>query len=450
MKSLHRVTVLFVGILLLITFSCGRKDKTAEAPFQPVLEVKGIQVDMVEMQPGTFSMGCVPDGRKLTGTEEIHQAVIPGYAIMAQPVSPELWKAVTGKDGKISYDEAVKFAAKVAKWTGLPVQVAWEDQWEYAVRKGWQGEGGIRPVKGIRELTSLWGEEKIGAVVRTESERAPIASYTKAGDFSFRLTWNTGKPIPPEIYSTFVVNKPPVREAIDYQAMKPGETFTVNGVSFRMVAIEGGAYTMGATPSQTAFDYAKEDEKPAHDVIVPDFALAETEVTVGLWLAVMGNLPYGNNPRTPEIPVGNVSWYGAQEFILKLNALTGRKFRLPEEEEWEYAARGGKKGGDLRYAGSTVLGEVAVYTPNGSEKPSKMKPVKSLRPNGLGLYDMSGNAWEWCRNGFYTYGRDEVNDEWRVMRGGSAASLWDACRVSNRSKIPATSVKSTFGLRLAL
>ena len=266
MKSLHRVTVLFVGILLLITFSCGRKDKTAEAPFQPVLEVKGIQVDMVEMQPGTFSMGCVPDGRKLTGTEEIHQAVIPGYAIMAQPVSPELWKAVTGKDGKISYDEAVKFAAKVAKWTGLPVQVAWEDQWEYAVRKGWQGEGGIRPVKGIRELTSLWGDEKIGAVVRTESERAPIASYTKAGDISFRLTWNTGKPLPPEIYSTFVVNKPPVREAIDYQAMKPGETFTVNGVSFRMVAIEGGAYTMGATPSQTAFDYAKEDEKPAHDV----------------------------------------------------------------------------------------------------------------------------------------------------------------------------------------
>ena len=450
MKIVHSVTGLFVGILLLITFSCGRKNQTAEAPFQPVLDVKGIPVEMVEMQPGTFSMGCVPDGRKLTGAEEIHQVVIPGYAIMAQQVSPELWKAVTGKDGKISYDEAVKFAAKVAKWTGLPVQVAWEDQWEYAARKGWLGDGGIHPVKGIRELTSRWDDEKIGAVVRTETERAPIASYTKAGDISFRLTWNTGKAIPSEVYSTIVENKPPIREAIDYQAMKPGETLTVNGVSFKMIAIEGGAFTMGATPSQTAFDYAKEDEKPAHDVIVSDFALGETEVTVGLWQAVMGSLPYGNNPRTPEIPVGNVSWYGAQEFIMKLNALTGRKFRLPEEEEWEYAARGGKKGGDLRYAGSTVLGEVAVYTPNGSEKPARMKPVKSLRPNGLGLYDMSGNAWEWCRNGFHLYGKEEVHDEWRVMRGGSAASLWDACRVSNRSKIPATSVKSTFGLRLAL
>ena len=80
-----------------------------------------------------------------------------------------------------------------------------------------------------------------------------------------------------------------------------------------------------------------------------------------------------------------------------------------------------------------------------------MKPVKSLKPNGLGLYDMSGNAWEWCQNGFYVYGQEaDDQTEWRMMRGGSAASHWDACRVSNRSKIPASSLKSTFGFRLAL
>ena len=182
-------------------------------------------------------------------------------------------------------------------------------------------------------------------------------------------------------------------------------------------------------------------------MVVPDFALGETEVTVGLWQAVMGSLPYGNNPRTPEIPVGNVSWYGAQEFIMKLNALTGRKFRLPEEEEWEYAARGGKKGGDLRYAGSTVLGEVAVYTPNGSEKPARMKPVKSLRPNGLGLYDMSGNVCEWCED--MTLIDDSIQT--RAIRGGS---WWvddvDACRISCKRSLWPDNNDNNVGLRLAL
>ena len=431
--------------------SCGRKDENAEAPFQPVLDVKGVKVEMVEMLPGTFSMGCTADGRMLAGAAEIHQEVIPGYAIMAQPVTPEFWKAVTGKDGKISYEEAVKFAAKVAKLTGIPVQVASESQWEYAVLKGNRGEGGIRPLKGLRELTSsFWADDKDEVVVRTATERTQIPVYTKAGNVGFRLAWNTGNSLPSELFSVIVQKEPPVREIVDYRTMKPGETFTVNGVSFRMIAIEGGTYTMGATPAQTAFDYAADDEKPAHEVVVADFALGQTEVTIGLWQAVMGYLPYGNDYRTPDVPVGNVSWYGAQEFIMKLNALTGRKFRLPEEEEWEYAARGGKKGEDLRYAGSSLVTEVAVHTPNGSEKPGRMKPVRSLKPNVLGLYDMCGNAWEWCRNGFYVYGEPEEQGEWRMMRGGSAASHWDACRVSNRSKIPASNVKSTFGFRLAI
>ena len=203
---------------------------------------------------------------------------------------------------------------------------------------------------------------------------------------------------------------------------------------------------MGATEEQA--DYGDEMEKPVREVTVEPFEIGKTEVTAGLWNAVMGSLPLGNDLREADKPVINVSWYGAQQFILKLNALTGRKFRLPTEAEWEFAARGGAKSRGYRFSGSNQVGSVAVYTQNSDNgKPAR---VARMQANELGLYDMSGNAWEWCQDCFGAYGQPAEKSEWHVMRGGSAASPWNACRVSNRQKVPATNVKASFGFRLAL
>ena len=214
-----------------------------------------------------------------------------------------------------------------------------------------------------------------------------------------------------------------------------------------MVAVKGKVFSMGADAVQG--QYADDDEKPAHDVEVEDFEIGKHEVTVGLWKAVMGDLPYGNKEDEEKLPVVNISWYRAQEFILKLNELTGRKFRLPTEAEWELAAKGGKQVGAYRFSGDNNLKKVAAYAKNSK---SIIQPVGSFDGNELHIYDMSGNVWEWCQDRFAEYGKQPVQgqEHIHVMRGGSAASPWDACRVTNRSKIPASNVKSTFGFRLAL
>ena len=134
-------------------------------------------------------------------------------------------------------------------------------------------------------------------------------------------------------------------------------TFTVNGVSFTMIPVQGGTFTMGATEEQGSD--ACDNEKPAHKVTVSNFCMGETEVTQELWQAVMGNNPSYHNGI--DLPVENVSWDDCQEFISRLNKLTGRTFRLPTEAEWEYAAREGNKSGGYKYAGSNDPDEVAWY-----------------------------------------------------------------------------------------
>ena len=169
---------------------------------------------------------------------------------------------------------------------------------------------------------------------------------------------------------------------------KNSQIITVNGVSFTMKRVEGGAFTMGCTSEQGSDCYS--DEKPSHQVTVSDFCLGETEVTQALWESVMGSNPsyYIGDDR----PVEHVSWNDCQEFISKLNQMTGRTFCLPTEAQWEYAARGGNKNRGYKYAGSNIIGDVAWYTTNTNDEGTK--PVKTKSPNELGLYDMSGNVWE--------------------------------------------------------
>ena len=229
------------------------------------------------------------------------------------------------------------------------------------------------------------------------------------------------------------------------------KTYNVNGLSFTMVDVAGGTFTMGATPEQE--DEAVDSEKPAHQVTLSSFSIGQTEVTQALWLAVMGT-----NPSTftgnLQNPVDMVSWDDCQEFITQLNALTGLSFRLPTEAEWEYAARGGNKSQGTKYAGSSILDEVAWYPDNSN---GTTHPVATKSPNELGLYDMSGNVFEWCQDWFGEYSSTAQTNPtgpesgtYKIQRGGSFRHNAGMCRVSRRSYATSSNNGNHRGLRLAL
>lgn len=231
----------------------------------------------------------------------------------------------------------------------------------------------------------------------------------------------------------------------------PGvDTFTVNGVSFKMITVEGGTFTMGASDDDEEAYY---NEKPSHEVTLSSYAIGETEVTQALWLAVMGSNPSrftGDLTR----PVECVSWIDCQAFIINLNQLTGKTFRLPTEAEWEIAARGGNESMDYKYAGSNDINEVAWNRGNSS---SKTHPVATKAPNELGLYDMSGNVREWVQDWFSAYtSAPQVNPtgpatgSLKVFRGGSYETTYKECFVTYRYMREVTFRQSYLGLRLAL
>ena len=252
----------------------------------------------------------------------------------------------------------------------------------------------------------------------------------------------------------FSIMKTKVNEFIDALAsIAPSMTYKVGGVTFDMVPVAGGSFTMGATGEQGTA--AESDERPAHTVKLSDFAIGQTEVTQALWQAVMGSNP---SKFTGDLnrPVDNVSWNQCQQFITKLNEMTGQHFRLPTEAEWEYAARGGQKGAATRYAGGDDLQGLAWYSATSSQT---THPVATKAQNELGLYDMSGNVWEFCQDHYGTayYSTSPATNptgptsgSYRVKRGGGWDSQQAECRVSNREYYGPGYTKNINGLRLAM
>lgn len=189
-----------------------------------------------------------------------------------------------------------------------------------------------------------------------------------------------------------------------------------------MLEIDGGTFMMGATSEQGGD--AESDEKPVHQVTLSNFYICKYEVTQKLWEAVMGEVPskiFSKN-RGANKPVAYVSWEHCQEFIKKLNRLTGFNFRLPTEAEWEYAARGGQYSKGYKYSGGNNLKDVAWYKDNSD---GKVHEVGMKKPNELGLYDMSGNVNEWVNDWKGAYSSEHQYDPkgpnsgtWRVVRGG--------------------------------
>ena len=236
------------------------------------------------------------------------------------------------------------------------------------------------------------------------------------------------------------------------------QTFTVGGVPFTMIFVEGGTFTMGCTSEQG--DDCWDSEKPVHKVTLSNYYIGETEVTQALWKAVMGTESTHSGGWTTEYgrgdnyPAYRVSYDDVKTFISRLNQKTGRTFRMPTEAEWEYAARGGKKSRGYKYSGSNTIGDVAWYTDNSG---SKTHPVKQKQANELGIYDMSGNVYEWCSDWYGGYSSSSQSNpigpdkgSYRVIRGGYWGIRARNCRVSYRNYSAPSYRLNFLGFRLVL
>ena len=277
-----------------------------------------------------------------------------------------------------------------------------------------------------------------------------VASQT----YGFTVLANEGSEIR-EGYIVFSGNS--LTDTVYVHQLYAGDfTETVKGVSMKMVYVKGGTFRMGATSEQGS-DYDS-DERPVHEVTLSDYYIGKFEVTQGVWKAVMGTTIYQQRNKAgysntygvgSDYPMYYVNWNEAQEFCTRLSTLTGKKYVLPTEAQWEYAARGGGKSEGYKYSGSNTIGNVAWYSSN-------THPVGTRLPNELGIYDMSGNVWEWCSDWYGSYNSAAQTDptgpssgSYRVLRGGSWNYNSRYCRVSYRhNDYPSSRYYGNYGFRV--
>lgn len=239
----------------------------------------------------------------------------------------------------------------------------------------------------------------------------------------------------------------PITEKGDEGYVQKVDTFTINGIRLEMVKIPGGSFSMGSEDGDA-------NEKPVKTKQVSDFYLSKYEVTQKLWFVIMNSNP--STTVNDNLPVNNVSWDDCQLFIQKLNAVTGRNFRLPTETEWEYAAKarlkpdGSIEATGYKYSGtSSDLSDYAWYASNSG---GKMHAVGSKSPNDFGIYDMSGNVIEWCQDIYtnYSTGSPELGKDERVLRGGYYDSDAASVKCTSRGSCRYTEAMEPFGFRLCL
>ncbi|MBQ7819223.1 MAG: formylglycine-generating enzyme family protein [Bacteroidales bacterium] len=243
------------------------------------------------------------------------------------------------------------------------------------------------------------------------------------------------------------------------QTISSGKNYIENALNLNMemVYVEGGTFMMGATSEQGGD--ARNEELPAHNVQLDSYYIGAHEVTQAQWQAVMGNNP--SHFKGDDFPVEQISWEEAIAFCGELSRLTGKTYTLPTEAQWEYAARGGQKSENSKYSGSFVVDVVAWYSENSATskilffEKERSHSVGTKRPNELGIYDMSGNVWEWCSDwyGNYSYSPETnpigpVAGEGKVIRGGSWYDNAASCRVSSRRKLAPSNNNSEYGFRI--
>ena len=459
-----RQMLLILTLLSLLAASCSRKQSGRESMVYVGDEAPQtlLGVTFVKVPASVFTFNEAPSGYPIEGSAGMFEVAEPEFWISSEPVAVSVLErymrgGVLPKSG-LCRDDMEGILDRIYQHTFLPVVLPSEAMFEAAVHCG-----AIRPGQGTEcVLSDYWVDEggksgdevvvshRVGkgkgalVVLRSLYARSAIERFRRRQANAFYVALRTGKNVPSEI-----LEKMDFRRKGAPEQLADGKKFSVevNGALFELMPVSGGSLTLGATEEQER--YAEEDERPAREVTLPSFLMGRTEVTCGQWKAVMGTVPSGNYPYNAGFPVFNVNWYDCMEFVLRLRELSGLPFRLPSEEEWEYAARGGRKAHGYIFAGSNTASDVAVCTERsvkGRHKGDILRPpvvsVASRRPNELGLYDMSGSAWEWVRG--------EHPDGKAILRGGSRYSTNVACRVSNRQPMGPMSKKDSFGLRVAL
>jgi formylglycine-generating enzyme required for sulfatase activity len=284
-----------------------------------------------------------------------------------------------------------------------------------------------------------------GAELYINNQKVGITPYTSQLSFgSHRLK---------------LINRSKTLEETIQIAQEGKNAFSYNVTEFndpfenQMVFVKGGSFTMGCTSEQGGD--CLDREKPTRRVTVSDFYMGKYEVTQKQWREIMGTNP-SRFSGCDNCPVESVSWNDIQEFIRKLNQKTAKRYRLPTEAEWEYAARGGAQSRGYKYSGSNSIRKVAEYDGNINKS---TKPVGGKKANELGLFDMSGNVWEWCEDDWHSNYKGAPNDgrawvdsprgSYRVLRGGSWSNDAQYCRVAYRGSSTPGGRSSNYGFRLA-
>ena len=470
------------------------EQKVAKATGSAYTEtVKDLNLKMILVEGGIFAMGS-DDGSD--NEKPVHSVILDSYYIGETEITQAQWRAIMGSNPsyytgdnrpveKVSWEDAQEFCKKLSELTGKRYVLPTEAQWEYAARGGNKSNGytysgsntigdvavywdniinqhsnvkskkpnelGIYDMSGnVWEWCSDWYDSSYYSSSPQTNPQGPTSGsrrVLRGGSWyqnsSYCRVAFRGYDFPSNRNSYFgfrVVCLPDANMAgsgtnvvaLPEQkvAKVTGATYTetVKGLNMKMIFVEGGTFAMGSTSGGS-------NESPVHNVTLDSYFIGETEITQAQWRAIMGSNPSyftGDNR-----PVDNVSWKDAQKFCKKLSKLTGKKYVLPTEAQWEYAARGGNKSKGYTYSGSNTIGDVAVYWDN---KINQHSNVKSKMPNELGIYDMSGNVWEWCSDWYGSYKSSKQTNpqgpssgDFRVVRGGYWAGNSSCCRVAYRS-----------------
>ena len=297
------------------------------------------------------------------------------------------------------------------------------------------------------EVWTIVKETADADVVRDFLKEYPKGKYAAPARFKLKELESKARVAMAPRPQTAPKKQLPGRPVVEEQtASTTTKGFTDSTTGMEFVPVPGGCFQMGDT-----FGDGFDNEKPVHEACVSNFAIGKYEVTQGQYKKIMGNNPSNFSSCGDNCPVENVSWNDAQQFIQRLNSQSGRSYRLPTESEWEYAARSG--GRSEKYSGSNDVDSVAWYSGNSG---SKTHPVGQKQPNGLGIYDMSGNVWEWVSDWYGTYSSGRQQDSqgassgsYRVNRGGSWISDAGHARAAFRSYDSPGDRRSFLGFRLA-
>jgi formylglycine-generating enzyme required for sulfatase activity len=442
---------------------------------------------MMCVEGGTMYIGRGDTVNRPYRQRPLRQVTVSDFYLGQTEVTQELWMAIMGENhslyqcdtclchpvDSVSIDEVLLFVERLNSLTGYNFRLPTEAEWEYAARGGVRSKGyAYAGSDNVNEVAWCRVSENQGGTTHPVAQKRPneLGLYDMHGNlYEFvhdKFVDNINiypsvNPTGPEgirgsatgcgsaYYSTLMPENTwgwvgtgggrsrwfGFRLALSDQ--DPFAAITIGKYRFHMMYVKGGTFMMGSDAPD-----AEKDEKPVHEVTLSDYYIGQTEVTQKLWKLVMGN---NNNPSAnqgDELPVTNISRADCQTFVEKLSELTGLRFRLPTEAEWEYAARGGQNSKGYVYAGSNDINEVAWY-PSNCQKP---QAVGQKKPNELGIYDMSGNVYEFCYDWYGAYpaepqtnpqGPSAASNGYRSCRGGcwqkqNKGDDASYCRIANR------------------